>query len=276
VELYPGYPGYRGYIAGVKGSGEIACLQELIAADPSFNKDAEDAANLSAARVIGLNGAPIDWTWENWMAIEAERGLAPTCYSCLFRDDGPGPDRRMAAWDPSDPRLQMGGYGTSEAIGQAAARAGLGRGAAARLLQDMFDPDDQDGLGADHVLRALIGLTWPGHHTAVEMLDAYDVLIAEVSAPGTGFFDPGQLWEMMLDQGGYAPTPPTATLDDQLYMVRISAEAACVSMPDDTCRAWLATYGRIEGQWLTEWAQTPLDDVPSYAAWLRENVGNPF
>ena len=52
VELYPGYPGYRGYVAGVDGPGEVACLQDLMTDDPTFNKEAEDAANLAAAQAV--------------------------------------------------------------------------------------------------------------------------------------------------------------------------------------------------------------------------------
>ena len=120
------------------------------------------------------------------MAIEAERGLLPTCYSCLFQDLDPPPSRESADWDPADPRLQMGGYGTSEALTHAATRAGLGLNSAA-FFEDMFDPDDQDALGADHVLRAFVGLVWPGHHTAPEMLDLYDALFAQYAEPGVAF-----------------------------------------------------------------------------------------
>ena len=39
------------FVAGVKGPGEVACLEELTANNPSFDKDAEDAANLAIQRL---------------------------------------------------------------------------------------------------------------------------------------------------------------------------------------------------------------------------------
>ena len=52
VELYPGYPGYRGYVTGVDGPGDVACLQDLIAEVPNFDKSREDAANVAAAQAV--------------------------------------------------------------------------------------------------------------------------------------------------------------------------------------------------------------------------------
>jgi hypothetical protein len=267
VELYPGYPGYRGYVTGIDGPGEVACLDDLIAANPRFDKPTEDAANQVAAQSIGLTGSPTDWTWENWMAIEAERGLVPTCYSCLFQDLDPPPSRKSAEWDSTDPRLQMGGYGTSDALFSAVTRAGLELNMVA-FYEDKFDPDDQDALGPDHVLRAVIGLQWQGHHTAPEMLDAYDQLFAFLSEPGLQFIDVSG--ETVLAQGGYAPTPPTAHIEDQVYMIRMSAEAMCAAMPEDTCTAWLGQYDAVEVAFLNEVLRSGPD--VSYAEWIREEV----
>jgi hypothetical protein len=267
VELYPGYPGYRGYVTGIDGPGEVACLDDLIAANPRFDKPTEDAANQVAAQSIGLTGSPTDWTWENGMAIEAERGLVPTCYSCLFQDLDPPPSRKSAEWDSTDPRLQMGGYGTSDALFSAVTRAGLELNVVA-FYEDKFDPADQDALGPDHVLRAVIGLQWQGHHTAPEMLDAYDQLFAFLSEPGLQFIDVSG--ETVLAQGGYAPTPPTAHIEDQVYMIRMSAEAMCAAMPEDTCTAWLGQYDAVEVAFLNEVLRSGPD--VSYAEWIREEV----
>lgn len=274
VELYPGYPGYRGYVAGIDGPGEVACLDDLVARNPRFDRETEDAANLAAARAIGLTGTFRDWTWENWMVIEAERGLAPTCYSCLFRDLDASPVRESAAWDPTDPRLQMGGYGTSEALTQAATGAGMDPSSIA-FFEVKFDPDDEDALGPDHMLRAVVGMTWPGHHTAPELLSAYDELFALYAEPGTVFLDLGLMWDTVIAQGGYAPTPPTAHLEDQLYMIRTSAEAMCVEMSAaDMCRGWLGQYDGIENLFLSEYRRSGPDI--SYAEWLREEFPDLF
>jgi hypothetical protein len=276
VELYPGYPGYRGYVTGIDGPGEVACLDNLLAANPSFDKAAEDAANLAAAQAIGLGGTPKDWTWENWMAVEAERGLPRICYSCLFRDPGPQEGGQRAAWDPADPRLQLGGYGTSQAIAGALSRVGVEPGGNTEaLFQRILDPNDEDDLGADHVLRALMGAAWPGHHTALEMLSAYDDLFAELMKNGT-YINIDPLWKSMLAQGGYAPTPPGADIEDQLYMIRTGMEARCAGMPEDFCETELSLYDRFESQFLVEVGSTQLGADISYAAWLRENYPDLF
>lgn len=270
MELYPGYPGYRGYIAGVKGPGETACLQDLFMQDPSFDRAAEDAANLDAARAIGLNGSPVDWTWENWMAIEGERGLPPTCYSCLILEEGNGPDRQTLTSDPDDPRLLLGGPGTTGALLKAAAQAGIGPTEAAFF---------RDLLGGDIGLRAYIGLSWPGNHNAPEMLAAYTEffrLWQQAPPRGTQLRPASDFWGNMLDQGGYAPTPATAYLDDQLYMVRTSVAVMCSTMTraggtQDYCPTW---YGRLEGSFLSALATS--SSPISYRAWLRENAPHPF
>ncbi len=84
VTIYPGYPEYRGNVPGVVGWGDAACVQVLTSLDPSFSREAEDRENRAAARRLGVPGDIEDWTWETWMAIEAERGLVPQCYSCIY------------------------------------------------------------------------------------------------------------------------------------------------------------------------------------------------
>ncbi len=254
VELYPGYPGYRGYIAGLDGPGEVACLEELSADDPGFDKDAEDAANITAARAIGLNGFPVNWTWENWMAVEGQRGLPPTCYSCLIF--GESLDHKVAAYDPSDPRLWFGGFGTTNVVG-------------------VWDPSlSATQFNFDHRLRGFIGVSWPGNHAAPEVADLYDELAVQLGAPGMTFFDPQSLWIALLDQGGYVPTPATASLGDQLYTVGVGAEAIFASMASDVCQTWLNFYEGTQQTYINE-LSTGESNLP-YADWLRENLPTPF
>ncbi len=118
VEVYPGYPGYRGYITGLDGVGDIACLDDLEALDSNFDRAAEDTANLAAAARLKLTGSPETWTWENWMAIEAERRLVPTtCYACAITAASNRPPPTRAPVQSNDPRLLLGGYGTTAALG---------------------------------------------------------------------------------------------------------------------------------------------------------------
>lgn len=85
VELAPGYPGYRGFVTGLFGPGEATCLEELQRRNPWFDRGQQDAENLAAAARLGLAGDPSHWVWENWLAIEAKRGLPLTCYIDAYR-----------------------------------------------------------------------------------------------------------------------------------------------------------------------------------------------
>lgn len=147
VELYPGYPGYQGYVTGVDGIGDHACLNDLKAASPSFDRSREDAANLAAADRIGLHGGPGDWTWENWMAIEGERGLPPTCYFCAFAGADTRPEPMGTSVDPDDPRLVLGTYGTTVAVN--------------RYVTEYHNPSLTNLIPYDHVLRAMAYLVAP-------------------------------------------------------------------------------------------------------------------
>jgi hypothetical protein len=114
VELNPGYPGYRGMITGLKGIGDFQCLQQLERQDPTFDRTAEDTANRRAAVALEIRGGPSDWTWENWMEIEIERGMVPQCYACLLVDPSIYPLSNGAQVPSDDPRLITGmleGYG---------------------------------------------------------------------------------------------------------------------------------------------------------------------
>jgi hypothetical protein len=120
VELYPGYPGYRGVVTGMLpnwgGLGDWACLQTLESQNPAFDIEAVDAANIAAARRLGIEGQPEDWVWENWMQIEAVRGLPTQCYSCVLMSTGIVPLNTSVQPDPNDPRIQAGYSGQQYAL----------------------------------------------------------------------------------------------------------------------------------------------------------------
>lgn len=129
MELSPGYPGYQGYVTGVDGPGDHACLEVLQLTAPSFDRDREDGENTTAAQRLGLSGAPDNWTWENRMAVEAERGLEPTCYSGAIlnaptHEGSVGP----SSVAPDDPRLLLGGFGTTLALSRIEQEFGLASG----------------------------------------------------------------------------------------------------------------------------------------------------
>jgi len=211
VELYPGYPGYRGNVPGVNGAGDTVCLEDLAARDPDFSRASEDMANRAAATRLGVSGDFEDWTWETWMAIDVERGLTAVCYSCIWYapTQFPPPVQAQPA-DFNDPRMLLGRYGErSLAFGFADER---------QLNRSTFydaPTDDQ--------LRAMAGMMSPGHYlTASEMADLIDQILTIhycVDGPPCQWWDNHTLYQNLLAQGGYAPTPGNASETDQFYMI---------------------------------------------------------
>jgi len=238
VELYPGYPTYRGYVTGVDGVGDFACLQDLEVASPSFDRVHEDAANLAAARRLGLAGGPELWTWENWMAVEAERGLPPTCYSCavLQAANRPEPTGTPVAWD--DPRLLIGTYGSTTFVR----------------------------------LRAMNGMANSGRHLNAEQhREAYDPWVDALSAKGS-YVNVGLLWDGLVAQGGYAPTPADAHPDDQVFMVAAGLDALSDFL---TPTSRTMTRARLQNE-IVEWQADGLSGGSlSFAEFLRQRgAGN--
>ena len=68
-------PDYRGDVTGLDGIGDHAFLEDILASNPGFDPPLEDPLNTEAARRLELAGAIIEWTWENWLGVEAERGV---------------------------------------------------------------------------------------------------------------------------------------------------------------------------------------------------------
>lgn len=256
VELYPGYLGYRGYVTGLDGVGDQACLADLEAADPGFDRASEDAENQAAASRIGLAGVPGMWTWENWMAVEAERGLPPTCYSCAIfsaaeREGAPGDPG-----DPGDPRLLVGGHRTTRALAWVAGELGVPVATVTAVLPD------------DHALRALVGLLNPGRHfNAAELLATYPAVVEDLVAPGL-YLDPEPLKRALLDQGGYAPTSAAAADDDQVFMVVVGLD---LLLPYYDAWSQELTRSQFLGaadSWRLARSRDPAS-TSSFAEWLR-------
>lgn len=262
IEIYPGYPGYRGYVTGVDGVGDHACLETLLALSPDFDQNREDRLNREAAIRLGLAGNPEVWTWENWMSVEAERGLSPVCYWCAFVEA----DRRVPpvgiAPTPGDPRLAIGN-GTTSWWRAALARD---RGLPEWSVTDLF-PTDQH-------LRANVLLTNPSPHlNAEQLLAAAEAMVDGLNISGGATFDPVALLRVALDQGGYAPTPPTAAQDDQVIMLISAFLAVGTLMPDGVSSAFLSQLDlAIEG-WLADRA---MGETASLAAWILSNDAVPL
>jgi hypothetical protein len=95
-------------ITGLKGVGDFQCLETLQDQNLAFDRATEDKENLAAAKRLGIRGMFKDWTWENWMSIEIERGLIPQCYACLLLDPSAYGFSNGATIASDDPRLLIG------------------------------------------------------------------------------------------------------------------------------------------------------------------------
>lgn len=261
VELFPGYPGYRGYVGGVDGVGDHARLDDLVALDAGFDRTAEDRANLDAGRRLGLAGGPHLWTFENWMAVEAERGFAPVCYWCaILRADERTPPVGVAP-DPNDPRLAIGTPRTSWWRGALASERGL----PASAVTGAFATDQH--------LRAYILLAHPGQHlNAAEVQAGAATTVDALNSVGGASPDARWLLTNALDQGGYAPTPASAAPDDQAFMLWSAFASVAVSMPGPVHSALLSQLQFAIDGWI---ADTAAGEAASLVAWIRDHDALP-
>lgn len=267
VELRPGYPYYRGHVTGLNGVGDHACLEDLAAVDPGFDRAAEGAANVAAARRLGLAGTQAVWTWENRLAIEHEGGFVPTCYVCALRPtaSGTGP-YGSAGIAPDDPRLLIGGVGTTDALtwlsGQYPSIGGYLRSVTPY----------------DHHLRVLLGMVYPGLHlNATEVRDGY-LSLGEAFSQGGFSPDPSSLMSNLLAHGGYAPTPPSAAMDDQVLLVMAGLELVpqflSPLMGPILLRQWQGVVSAWKGEMMKAMPTSPTSPtspaVPPLAQRMRE------
>ncbi len=257
VELYPGYPGYHGFVTGLDGIGDHACLQNLEAAYPTFDRAREDAVNVAAARRLGLNGQPQDWTWENWMAVEAERGLSPTCYSCAIAVAPNRPEPSGTSVRPDDPRLRIGDMWGNTAMFILAS-------------EHNFPPSVVNTtLPYDRNLRAIIGMLNPGRYlNAADMATAYSLAGDQLAAQGL-FINSNVVLNNLIAQGGYAPTPGTAQPDDQVFMIMVGAEAAIRFLAPMLQEAYLQMFTGYAMQWRADLLD---GHAPSFAEWLQQHA----
>jgi len=240
VELQPGYPGYRGFVTGLYGPGEAACLEELERLFPWFDYVQENAKNAAAAKRLGLAGGPKDWVWENWLAIEAERGLQPTCYVCAYEQMASGIPFQRAQVDSDDARMRVGVMGSNELLSRIAAT----RNGDSSLLGLSF--------ATDYDLRAAASAFNTRHYTnASELLTAYDSLTA-ILASGKLLCP---IFPLAVSQGGYAPTPPQAAIKDQVFLLTTAMDVDRRMMPTVLSDAWKKQYDRAVNIWASERAQ---------------------
>ena len=166
VELAPGYPGYRGFVSGLFGPVQPPVLKNYNAVILGSIEAQQDAENLAAAARLGLAGDPSQWVWENWLAIEAKRGLPLTCYIDAYRRMAAGEPYVRAVLDEFDVRVLVRSIDSNDLLGRTAERLDIPNYALQRTFQ------------TDYYLRATAwSATGLAHANAPEILVAIDPLI---------------------------------------------------------------------------------------------------
>jgi hypothetical protein len=241
VQLYPGYPLYRGVITGMLanwgGLGDYACVEDLERRDPMFDQRDEDRANRAAAREIGISGEPEDWTWENWMQIEAVRGLPPQCYSCVLFSSEIVPLTTSVQPDPRDPRILAGLLGDTSAIYSATVGSGANYGMAVNRWED------------NYLLRAAAYL-WNGQpYNAPELLQMYEDIFLEESTPGGASLNYEICQQIVVEVGGYTWVPDDAWAEDQEFLATVAWYAGSMNLPPPIRTAAINQLNSMIAEW---------------------------
>lgn len=211
VELYPGYPSYRGLVAGLLGPGEVACLEDQQLLDPTFDRAAEDAANRAIAKEFGVVAAFVDWPWELWMLVGAERGYGYMCYSCTLISGYPAGARLESLNGPNDPRLLLNPVGEGFSF------------ALSIELDDGSHPNMamMASWMHDSWVRVLAFLASPQNLPTVQMImrNAERVVKSYWCTPGPGCGASILTVCGVAERGGYVPSIPSLHPNDQLYIL---------------------------------------------------------
>ena len=262
IPLYPGYPGFRGYLPDTVGQLEWLCPDELDRLNPRFYRRTEDRRSRGAAEALGIAGVKEDWTWENWMAIEAERGLPSTCFACAIFNppafslrEPPGRVDRS-----SDPRYLISSLAEKNIALRWADSIG---GNTASIL---------NSAPTDLQIKALSGLTAAGDYlTAQEVVNLSEELLALLFGIEEGpvfRFDTGKACRNLFDQHGYAPTPEDASVDDQIFTMVAGFHGISFLLPTNTANIHQSMLSRL----IQDWQMEVMSEVrtPSLGEWLQD------
>lgn len=262
VELFPGYPKYRGNITGVmphwNGLGDYECLHILEQEFPQLDRAREDRANQQAADALGVNGPMNLWTWENWMLIEAERGMVPSCYTCLMLDTSTMPLRANVYPDPDDYRILTGLFGQTTSLTAIASAIGHNSPMGTDQILRFYDYDD-------YVLRAVAYLmgepTLNARELYTQMQGWADAPFRDAGPVGDIFsIDPRKVLSMALwERGGYTVVPDNAAPSDQTTMMAFPIAISAKYWPSSSAESMWALFDETVRRWLASGPSIPLD-----------------
>lgn len=257
VELYPGYPGYRGNITGVMphwgGIGDYACLEQLEEFDSIFDREDEDRANQRAARSLGIRGSFEDWTWENWMLIEVERGFHASCYTCLMTNTSESPlnlDVRPAI---DDPRILTGFIGQRVAVDS--------------ISTELFGwiPPSSSIHVDDYILRAESYFQLGATANAPELLEGMIDFVYSASQPGQGIYTYQDCVKIIFERGGYARVNGNMSPSDQQFVAFYALYVSTIGMPTTMSDPLIEKFLSVLDGWRLSGSQGSL------RAYLEEN-----
>lgn len=267
VQLYPGYPGYRGNVTGVMahwgGQGDYECLEVLEAENPEFKKRSEDRANQRAADELGIEGSMDVWTWENWIQIEAERGMTPSCYTCLMFDDSTEPMNIGLHPDNGDIRILTGLEGGTLAIDS--------------ILIELYGHTSVANVHAyfghnDYVLRSLAYLS-DSTLNAEELYQSMMTWVQSALGPsgGSSLVDYEQVLALAIwDRGGYVVVPDEAHSSDQFTLMYFAVAVASTQLSDEWQTILMQSFETSVAGWDRSGRTVPLDSYLQQDAFWRQ------
>lgn len=259
VELYPGYPGYRGNITGLMrnwgGTGDYECLEVLERIDSDFSRSREDRLNRQAARELGISGTFEEWTWENWMMIEAERGLPSSCYTCLM-NNGDAPINPEFVPESDDPRILLGFPGANTTANHILHERDL-----PRYLDHPFLTDD-------YVLRAAASF-YAGDYalSAPETLEVMYGIVESMFEQGGQSLEFERCRDTALSTGGYVGTSRKMHVDDQIFVMWLAYFAASTSLIPTSQSHFMGEVMNLSEEWQYSGSRLSL------AEYMREELG---
>ena len=126
-----------------------------------------------------------------------------------------------------------------------------------------------DRLPNDYQIRAVVGLLSNIEYpNAVQMENAFEDFLDLYF--GDKLYDWTGLWDVLIKQGGYAPTPESAEPNDQIFTIFVGFDAVArlLVLNDMMYNNLLSNLEQTIDDWLLEVSTNRR--APSFAEWLQD------